>query len=139
MVTDTRYLLGTSEYAATKQQVSSARHWVRETIKGLIDDDTAYDLSLCAVELADNARKHGRPLGVISVALYLTDDLVRLEVANDRSGAAAVPHVTDNVLTEEGHGLRIVSAVAAAWGRYANGAVRQVVWCQFPRKTQEGD
>jgi two-component sensor histidine kinase len=132
MVTDTRCFLA-SEYTATKHDVSMARCWVREAVKGLVDAETAYDLSLCAAELVDNARKHGRPEGVISVVLSLTDDSVRLDVTNDGSGAT-VPQVTDNVLTEDGHGLKIVSSVAAEWGRYEIPDRKQVVWCQFPRK-----
>ena len=131
MVTDMRSFLA-GEYAATARQVSAARHWVHETVNGLVDDETAYDLSLCAVELADNARKHGRSNGVISVALHLTEDTVRLEVTNERAGTT-IPHVTDNLLTEEGHGLRIVSSVAQKWGHHSTPDLKQVVWCQFPR------
>jgi hypothetical protein len=62
MVTDTRCFLA-SEYTATKHDVSMARRWVREAVKGLVDAETAYDLSLCAAELVDNARA---PRGALS-------------------------------------------------------------------------
>lgn len=131
-VTDADCFLA-SDYPATKHQVSKARRWAREAVNGLVDDETAYDLSLCAGEMSDNARKHGRADGVISVALYLTEADIRLVVTNDGSGST-VPHVTDNLVTEEGHGLKIVAAVAAEWGAYATADHKQVVWCQFPRK-----
>jgi two-component sensor histidine kinase len=132
MATDTRSLLGASNYAATKKQVSLAKCWVRETVTGMVDDEVLYDLSLCADEIVDNARKHGRADGVISVALYLRDEAVRLEVTNDSLGIT-VPQVTENLLTEEGHGMKIVDALAMCWGKYEMGDRDQVVWCEFPR------
>jgi anti-sigma regulatory factor (Ser/Thr protein kinase) len=136
MVTDTRCLLDASNYAATEQQVSQARRWVRETAANRVDDETLYDLSLCASELVDNARKHGPEDGVITVAIYLTVETVRLEVTDDTLGAT-VPHVTDNFETVDGHGLMIVSAIAERWGKYINRDKYQVVWCEFPRSDRE--
>jgi anti-sigma regulatory factor (Ser/Thr protein kinase) len=133
MATDTRSLLDASNYAATKQQVSMAKNWVRETAKKLVDDETLYDLSLCADEIVDNARKHGRVDDVISVALYVSDDTVRLEVTNDSLGVS-VPHVTENLLTVEGHGMMIVDALAMRWGKDETSDPDQLVWCEFPRK-----
>jgi two-component sensor histidine kinase len=137
MATETWSLLGASNYAATKQHVAVAKGWVREAVKDMVDGETLYDLSLCADELADNARKHGRADGVILVALYLSDDTVRLEVTNDSLGIT-VPRVTENLLTEEGHGLKIVDAVAMCWGKYQTGDRDQIVWCEFPRTEGNG-
>ena len=133
MAIDTQSLLGASNYAATTQQVSMAKTWVRDTAKGPVDDETLYDLSLCAAEIVDIARKHGRSDGVISVELYLTDDTVRLEVTNDRLGTS-VPCVTDNLYTVEGHGMQIVEALAMRWGKEETSDRDQLVWCEFPRK-----
>lgn len=138
MVTDTRSLIGASNYAASKPQVSLAKRWVRETVSGLVDDETLYDLALCADELVDNARKHGRPDGVISVALYVEGGTVRLEVTNDSLGTT-VPRVTENLLTEEGHGLKIVDALAKRWGKYETEERHQVVWCEFPAQPTHDD
>jgi two-component sensor histidine kinase len=138
MAMDTWSLLGASNYAATREQVAMARRWVRETVEGLVNDESRYDLSLCADELADNARKHGRTDGVISLRLYVDAETVRLEVANDSLGIT-VPCVTENLLTEEGHGLKIVEAVAARWGSYGAGDHDQVVWCEFPRIEGKSD
>lgn len=132
MATDTQSLLGASNYSATTQQVSMAKTWVRDTASGLVDDETLYDLSLCAAEIVDNARKHGRSDGVISVELYLADDKLRLEVTNDRSGSS-VPCVTENLYTVDGHGMQIVAALAMHWGKEA-GDRAQLVWCEFQRK-----
>ncbi len=133
MATDTQSLVDASNYAPTKQQVSMAKTWVRDTASGLVDDETLYDLALCAAEIVDNARKHGRSEGVISVELYLTDDTVRLEVTNDSLGIS-VPLVTDNLYTVEGHGMQIVAALAARWGKGETSDRDQLVWCEFPRK-----
>jgi anti-sigma regulatory factor (Ser/Thr protein kinase) len=130
---DRRSLLGTSDYAATEKHVSLARNWVRAICAGTVDDDTLYDLSLCADEMVDNGRKHGRTDGVISVAAYLTATTVQLEVTNAVLGTTS-PHVTANKVTEEGHGLMIVAAVSARCGKYLNGDKDQVVWCEFPRR-----
>jgi two-component sensor histidine kinase len=130
---DRRSLLGTSNYAATKQNVALAKNWVRTIFAGAVDDDTLYDLCLCADELVDNGRKHGRKDGVISIAAYLTATTALLEVINDRLGATA-PRVTANKVTEEGHGLMIVAAVSACCGRYLNHDRDQVVWCELPRR-----
>jgi two-component sensor histidine kinase len=133
MATDTQSLLDASNYAATTQQVSMAKTWVRDTARGLVDDETLYDLALCAAEIVDNARKHGRSDGAILVELYLTDDTVRLEVTNDSLGIS-VPYVTDSLYTVEGHGMQIVEALAAHWGKEKTSDHDQLVWCEFPRK-----
>jgi two-component sensor histidine kinase len=133
MATDTRYLLDASNYAATEQQVSMARHWVRKKAANFVDDETLYDLAWCAAELTDNARKHGRIDGVISVSLFLTDNAMRLEVTNDDAGNT-VPHVTNKELTMDGHGLQIVSQLATRWGHELSADdLSRVVWCEFPR------
>ena len=128
-----RSLLGETTYAATKRSVALAKNWVRTIFAGAVNDDTLYDLSLCADELVDNGRKHGRKSGVISVAAYLTATTALLEVINDGLGATS-PHVAANRVTEEGHGLMIVAAVSARCGRYLNHDRCQVVWCEFPRR-----
>jgi anti-sigma regulatory factor (Ser/Thr protein kinase) len=127
-----RSLLGATNYAATKKNVALARSWVRAIFAGVVDDETLYDLSLCADELVDNGRKHGRGDGEISVAAYLTATTALLEVINDGLGTTS-PYVTANDVTEEGHGLMIVAAVSARCGRYLNHDGGQVVWCEFPR------
>lgn len=127
---DAKYLLGVRNYAATKHQVSQAKLWIREILAGRVDKETLFDVSLCVVELVDNARKHGRADGVISVSVYASTDLIRIEVAGESAGET-VPRVTGNLLTEDGHGLKIVSGVAKQWGAHQDGDLNQVVWCEF--------
>jgi two-component sensor histidine kinase len=130
MVMDSKCLLGTSTYSATEQYVSVARRWVRGLLSGHIDEETLYDVALCAAELGDNARKHGPEGGAISVAVYLCRNVVRLEVTN---GAVSLtrPHVTDARFSTEGHGLQIVSDVAKDWGVFENDDLDLVVWCEL--------
>ena len=129
MVMDAKRLLGTNTFAATEQHVSVARRWVRDLLSGHIDEETLYDVTLCAAELADNARKHGPTGGAISAAVYLCGNVVRLEVTNDAVSLTR-PHVTDAWFSTEGHGLQIVSDLAKDWGTYENDDLEQVVWCE---------
>lgn len=131
MVTDAKCLLGESKYtAAEPRHVSVARRWVCDLLSGRADEETLRDVALCAGELADNARKHGRTDGEFSVAVYLRDDILRIQVTNDAVGVT-VPHVTGNRFTEEGHGLQIVSNVAKCWDSYGTTDGKQVVWCDL--------
>lgn len=130
MMTDARRLLGVSNYAATTQQVSLAKHWIRKMLVGRVNQDTIFDVSLCTVELVDNARKHGPGDGVITVSLYMGSDVIRLEVT-DAGSKETVPRVLDNLLTVDGHGLQIVSEVAKQWGSHQDRDLNQVVWCEF--------
>jgi two-component sensor histidine kinase len=130
MVMGSKRLLGTSTYTATERHVSVARRWVRDLLSGHIDEETLYDVTLCAAELADNARKHGPKSGAISVAVYRCGDIVRLEVTNDAVSLSR-PHVTDACFSTEGHGLQIVSDLAKDWGVYENDDLEQVVWCEL--------
>lgn len=131
MVTDTQTaLLGMSDYEATVSDVRRARYWLRRMIAGRVDDETLSDAALCIGELADNARKHGPALGVISVAVYLHHDTVRVEVTDD-GGSGTEPHVTMNLVTTQGHGLQIVSNVATRWGNYKRHDQRHTVWCEL--------
>jgi anti-sigma regulatory factor (Ser/Thr protein kinase) len=133
MMTDARRLLGVSNYAATTQQVSFAKLWIRKTLAGRVDQDTIFDVSLCVVELVENARKHGPADGSITVALYMSTDVIRVEVT-DEGSEETVPRVTDNLLTEDGHGLKIVSEVAKQWGSHQDADRKRVVWCEFSKE-----
>jgi two-component sensor histidine kinase len=142
MITDERRLLGVSNYAATPQQVSFAKMWIRKVLADRVDQETLFDVSLCTVELADNARKHGPADGLITVSLYESKATIRLEVANEDS-RQSIPRVTNNLLTEDGHGLKIVSKIAEQWGSHQDPDLKRIVWCEFPcqsgkQNTKEG-
>jgi serine/threonine-protein kinase RsbW len=135
MITDARRLLGVSNFAATTQQVSFAKVWIRKMLADRVHQDTIFDVSLCVVELVDNARKHGPTDGLITVSLYMSTDVIRLEVADGGSPETA-PRVRDNLLTEDGHGLKIVSEIAKQWGSHPDPDLNRVVWCEFRRKDE---
>jgi serine/threonine-protein kinase RsbW len=132
MVADLRSLLGASTYVSAERHVPVARRWVRDLVSGHVDEETLCDVAVCAGELADNARKHGPPGGEFSVAVYLADDVVLIQVTNAAAGVT-LPHVTNNRFTEEGHGLQIVSGLAKDWGVDPTDDSRRIVWCAFPR------
>jgi two-component sensor histidine kinase len=137
MMPDARCLLGVRLYAATTRQVRMAKLWIREILAGHVDKETLFDVSLCVVELVDNARKHGRADGVIRVSVYTSVDMIRIVVTGESRGET-VPRVTDKLLTEDGHGLKIVSGVAKQWGSHQDRDLNQVVWCEFLRSQKEG-
>jgi anti-sigma regulatory factor (Ser/Thr protein kinase) len=138
LIADKRSLLGVNNYAATPQQVSLARHWVRGLLAQRVDDETLFDIAVCAGELLDNARKHGRADGVITASVYMGADTIRLEVMDDGS-ALTVPHVTESLETEDGRGLKIVATLASRWGRHKDRDLNQIVWCEFsvPKERDE--
>ena len=137
MVMETTCLLGSSTYTATERHVAVARRWVCDLLSGHVDEETLYDAALCSAELIDNARKHGSPDGMVTVAVYLGDDLVRIEAVND-AGGCTVPHVTDMWCTEDGHGLQIVAGIARDWGTCPADDSKQVVWCEFANAPKKG-
>jgi anti-sigma regulatory factor (Ser/Thr protein kinase) len=134
MMPDARCLLGVRNYAATTQQVRMAKLWIRDILAASVDKETLFDVALCVVELVDNARKHGRADGVITVSVYADAEVIRIEVVGESAGET-VPRVTDNVLTVDGHGLKIVSGMAKQWGAHRDDDLNQVVWCEFLRRT----
>jgi len=133
------FMLGVRNYAATKQQVSLAKGWIREILANRVDKETLFDVSLCVVEIVDNARKHGPVDGVISVSVYASPDVIRVKVTGKSMGQT-IPRVTGNVLTEDGHGLKIVSGLAKQWGAHQDHDLNQIVWCEFsvPNATKGG-
>lgn len=93
--------------------VSAARELVAQAchawqLPELCGDDAALIIS----ELADNAVEHARTDFVTTVSL----DGAALHLAV-RDGAAAYPRLGDAVrMSERGRGLRVIHAVAVAWG-----------------------
>ena len=108
------------------------RGWVRTVLADLhadVTDDVTDDVELAATELVANAYEHGG--GVLAVRLSRPPGgTARLEVDDARpnlpltAGRSTAGHF-------RGHGLRIIDAVADAWG--VDKAVnRKTVWADLP-------
>ncbi|MGP3984314.1 ATP-binding protein [Streptomyces sp. KR80] len=122
---------------ATRQ----ARRHVRDVLGtwGLGDGELAADAELVAAELVTNAVRHatcacGCTRGVIALALWLSDNRLRVEVGDPSrtsprwpSGRVPVPDPEG----DGGRGLTIVTALGKDWGHYARPVRGKVVWCEF--------
>ena len=95
--------------------VGMARRWLMDVLENhpALDDAT-----LCTSELLTNAIRYtesGRD-GQIRVELSYSDELVRVEVADD-GDAESVPHlITADETDVCGRGLLIVAFLSTAWG-----------------------
>jgi serine/threonine-protein kinase RsbW len=118
-------------------------------LPGLVVDDAALVLS----ELVGNAVRHGAPLpgGGIRVGWTVTDDVVRIEVADGGRGplkheASHPPVGGGSSDAEQGRGLAIVGMLTASWGSafdssaavvWADVAVRQSAVAQAEQDAEE--
>ncbi|MFJ3877923.1 ATP-binding protein [Streptomyces sp. NPDC090077] len=83
----------------------------------------AGDVGLVIAELAGNAVTHGRVPGRdFELRVTRLDVAVRVEVSDGRRDRRPRP-------TENGYGLRLVGAVAAAWG-VCDRLVGKTVWAE---------
>jgi anti-sigma regulatory factor (Ser/Thr protein kinase) len=99
-------------------------------LPGMVVDDAALVLS----ELVGNAVRHGAPLpgGGIRVGWSVSDDVVRIEVAD--GGRGPLRHEATRPISgggsadaERGRGLAIVGMLTASWGSAFDSAAA-VVW-----------
>jgi anti-sigma regulatory factor (Ser/Thr protein kinase) len=118
-------------------------------LPGIVVDDAALVLS----ELVGNAVRHGAPLpgGGIRVAWSVSDDIVRIEVAD--GGRGPLRHEANQPIVgggsadaERGRGLAIVGMLTASWGSafdstsavvWADVAVRQSAEAQAEQDAEE--
>jgi serine/threonine-protein kinase RsbW len=112
------------------QSVRAARKMVRSQLG---DDHPAADAAALAVsELATNAllySRSGLPGGTFAVSVQAMPGGVLIRVRD--AGARTMPILADQAPgSEHGFGLRIVAALAAAWGTEPAGAER-VTWCEI--------
>lgn len=92
--------------------VTRARHYVRETLLRHGVQECVDDAELAVTELVANAVKHAcTPL---VLALSVADDQLTVSVADGHRELAS--QVQREPLAESGRGLRIVGAIASAWG-----------------------
>ena len=94
---------------------AEARAMVSELDSDL-DPDTCYDLRLVLSELVANAVKYG-PGSSIHVEIEVdARDRVRGDVTDAGGASLTVPHIVENPGPNGGYGMRLVDAVASAWG-----------------------
>jgi anti-sigma regulatory factor (Ser/Thr protein kinase) len=101
-------------FAGLPDQVAVARDFVRRVLGPVPIVDEAV---LLVSELCTNALQHtasGRE-GSFVVVVLPGSDSVRVEVRDEGSGPAPVPHPID-VLAEDGRGLGLVGLIADDWG-----------------------
>jgi anti-sigma regulatory factor (Ser/Thr protein kinase) len=89
-----------------------ARRWMEQVLSSLVDADTLADLQLVVTELVDNAYVHGR--GRIELQLERRATSVRVAVIDE--GEGAVVRIREDGTQLGGYGLKLVDAVAVAWG-----------------------
>lgn len=82
------------------------------------------DASLVLSELTSNAFRHGAPPALAVIEVF--DDHIRVEVDD------AEP--SDPTPTDEGHGLRIIEALADHWEIEHRSPGGKAVWADLPRQ-----
>lgn len=126
----------TVELDGTPASVASARRAVDDHLGARLTDTELQDVRLLVSELASNAVRHGGP-GQSSLTLGCDARTVRAAVVDP--GPGFVPAVRDaglpgepvDVLSEGGHGLRLVARLATRWGVDDAGGTR--VWFELDR------
>ncbi|MFE1091214.1 ATP-binding protein [Streptomyces rochei] len=114
--------------ATDRALVAEVRHSVRATLTSWGAGAIADDMAVVASELASNALKHAS--SDATVRLQLVEGQALLEV-DDSSMQRPVPRRV-GAEVEEGRGLFLVQALAAAWGwRYREGGGK-TVWASLP-------
>jgi anti-sigma regulatory factor (Ser/Thr protein kinase) len=124
------HTVGFREFTPTRDCVREVRHFVKETLGRVgLDKEDVFEVQLIADELAANAVLHAH--SVFSVAIELTEDLVRIAVRDD-SNDPPVPQQTAR--DEHGRGLVIVSGTASGWGSASLGRGKEI-WADHSRKS----
>ncbi|MEU5862628.1 MULTISPECIES: ATP-binding protein [unclassified Nonomuraea] len=104
--------------------VAMARRFVDQTLTSWAVADVAFDMQLVVSELVTNAMRHGG--GAVQLRLLFRRPELAC-VVTDHSQTVPVAAQTD-VFAEFGRGLRLVDALCSAWGWFAPGSSRKLVW-----------
>lgn len=104
---------------ATPESVRTARRFVDERVRAC-PPSVADNALLLTSELCTNCVVHARTDYVLRVRVPDADGGVRVEVHDDDPALPAV--------TERGHGMRLVDALAADWGVERVEGRGKVVW-----------
>ncbi|MFB9203017.1 ATP-binding protein [Nonomuraea spiralis] len=104
--------------------VATARRFVDRTLTSWTASDLAFDVQLVVSELVTNAMRHGG--GAVQLRLLFHRPELAC-VVTDHSETVPVAAPAD-VFAEYGRGLRLVDALCTAWGWFAPGGSRKLVW-----------
>ncbi|HTZ44475.1 MAG TPA: ATP-binding protein [Jatrophihabitans sp.] len=114
------------ELPAEPSAVAIARAFVTEHA-GTLDPVLRQDAELLVSELVSNAVLHGQP----SISLRVRTDPpgIGIEVHDEGPGMPALPSEEPSADRSSGRGLRMVAALASAWGiQSADGGPGKIVW-----------
>lgn len=121
--------IGFREFTPSADCVREVRHFVGDTLQlAGLDQNVVFECQLVADELAANAVVHAG--SIFSVAVELTEDLVRIAV-RDESNSPPEQHQTAPG-EESGRGLVIVSGTASGWGSVSLGRGKEI-WADVTR------
>lgn len=130
----------TQRFSCTRRGARLARQLALVELHGWgVPEGTALsaDAGLLVAELAANAVMHGRVPGRdFELRMTLLQGVLRVEVSDARSDRRPVVRPRDHRLGS-GYGLRIVDAVAIAWG-VTDRIIGKTVWAELPRQVPRG-
>ncbi|NKZ04554.1 ATP-binding protein [Actinomadura latina] len=122
-------VLGTLTLPGVRRSVGFARRFLRDLLPPghpALDDLVTVGSETVSNAIAHTASGKG---GRVTVSLLGGGDFYLLEVADDGAGGGR-PRVEAETGAEGGRGLRIVEALAEAWGFRTDGD-RTIVWARF--------
>lgn len=120
--------LDCTRLAPVPRSARAAREFTAATLRRWQLDELIFDAAIIASELVTNAICHGDGPAPVDVKLTWSHQVSRLIcVVTDRTAKPPVVAPEDPE-AECGHGLRIVSALAADWGWTRLGTGEKAVW-----------
>jgi two-component sensor histidine kinase len=108
---------------------AQARRMVREVVTPLMPPDVAHTAELLVSELVTNAITHGT--GMVRLSIDCADHTLSVSVSDDEPAAPSVQ--PELPLAVGGRGLRMIEALAGAWGvREHDNKPGKDVWFRLP-------
>ena len=123
---DSRMQVAERTYTPASASVSSARHFVTDTLGGWSADGLAWSAQQVVSELATNAVLHAAT--PFTVVLSLDGNLLRIVVRDDSSRVPRPRNYSQDATT--GRGLALVAMLAVAWGVQQDGSGKSI-WCEL--------
>jgi anti-sigma regulatory factor (Ser/Thr protein kinase) len=124
-------VLGSLTVPGGERSVAYARRFVRDMLGA--GHPALDDAALCTSELVTNAVVHTRSGrgGRVTVTVAAGAGGVRISVTDDGAGGR-LPYVRREPFAEDGRGVLIVTALAAAWGAEQGEDGATTSWFAFP-------